>query len=200
MKEAKGKQTKGKQKIEMKKVEAYGDRMITFSKRKFGIYKKMNEIVALCDVEAVFLVFSQAGKPYSFANPSMEEVVGRLMNPSNPESSAKDDNSNTRPLVEAYKKKQIESLMKKYMELLEELDMENEKAKLCKESRNEKEIDKMWWNFTSEDLSVEKLEQRHQPFFELRDRLCDMRLSRLGKDGDGSFSGSEGRHCGGGEA
>ncbi|KAF8092038.1 hypothetical protein N665_0427s0017 [Sinapis alba] len=40
------KHTKRKQKIEMKKVE---DRMITFSKRKSEIFKKMNDIVSLCD-------------------------------------------------------------------------------------------------------------------------------------------------------
>ena len=70
--------TKGKQKIEMKKVQVYVDRMVRSSKRKSGIFKKMNEIVSVCNVETSFLVFSDSGKPYTFAYPSLKEAVGQL--------------------------------------------------------------------------------------------------------------------------
>lgn len=194
-KQAKGRKTKGKQKIEMKKVENYGDRMITFSKRKAGIFKKINELVAMCDVEVAFLIFSQAKKSYTFAHPSMQEVADRLKNPSRQEPLAKDD---TGPLVEAYKKRRFHDLIKKMEALEEELPMDLEKLKLLKESRNEKKLDKMWWNFPSKGLSVEELKQRHQAIVELRDNLCDnMALLRLGKDG-GSSSVRVGRRLSGG--
>ncbi|ESQ49676.1 hypothetical protein EUTSA_v10022229mg [Eutrema salsugineum] len=196
MKHTKGKQTKGKQKIEMKVVETYADRMITFSKRKSGIFKKMNEIITLCDVEAAFMVFSQAGKPYTFAHPSMEKVVGLLRH----EPSSKDV-TNTGALVEAYKRQRIEELMKKYVDLVEELEMEKENVKNLKGSRFEKKLDKMWWNIPSEGLSMEELKQRHQAFVELHDSLCAINIQRLGKDCDGSSSGHVERgHCGEGEA
>lgn len=197
MKQTKGRQTKGKQKIEMKKVENYGDRMITFSKRKAGIFKKMNEIIAMCNVEVAILVFSQAGKPYTFAHPSMEEVSARLKNPSGLEPVAKDDLG---PLVEAYKKRRIHDLIKKMEALDEELAMVVEKMKVMKESRKEKMLDEMWWNFPSEGLSVKELQQRYQAFVELNDNLCDMVLSRSGKDdGDDSSSGHEGCGYSGGD-
>ncbi|CAH8387374.1 unnamed protein product [Eruca vesicaria subsp. sativa] len=76
------KHTKGRQKIEMMKVEAYRDRMATFSKRKSGIFKKMNEMITQCNVEMAFMVFTETGKLYTFANPSVEEALGRLKSPS----------------------------------------------------------------------------------------------------------------------
>ncbi|CAD5322020.1 putative transcription factor MADS-type1 family [Arabidopsis thaliana] len=195
-KQAKGRKTKGKQKIEMKKVENYGDRMITFSKRKTGIFKKMNELVAMCDVEVAFLIFSQPKKPYTFAHPSMKEVADRLKNPSRQEPLERDD---TRPLVEAYKKRRLHDLVKKMEALEEELAMDLEKLKLLKESRNEKKLDKMWWNFPSEGLSAKELQQRYQAMLELRDNLCDnMAHLRLGKDCGGSSSVRVGRRVSGG--
>ncbi|CAN6888871.1 unnamed protein product [Brassica oleracea] len=88
--------TKGKQKIEMKKVGAYAARMVRFSKRKSGLFKKMNEIVSLCNVETSFLVFSDSGKPYTFAYPSLKEAVGQFKNPLRDEPSA---TINTGPLM-----------------------------------------------------------------------------------------------------
>ncbi|KAF8053266.1 hypothetical protein N665_1437s0002 [Sinapis alba] len=151
------KHTKGKQKIEMKKVEGYKDRMIHFQ-------NKMNEIVTLCDVEASFLVFSQTGKPHTFAHPSMEDVVGRVNSSLRHEPSGKDD-SNTESIVEAYKRQNIEELMKKYDDLAEELEIDYEKEKMLKESKSE------WWNIPDEGLSVEELKRRHQMFIELHNIL-----------------------------
>lgn len=190
------KQTKGKQKIEMKIVEPYADRMITFSKRKSGIFKKMNELITLCDVEAAFLVFSERGTPYTFANLSIEELAGRINNPSRQEPPHKD---NIEQIIEAYKKQMIEDLVKKIEPLEEELAMVNEKLKLLKKSRNEKDFDKVWWNTPLEDLSMEECKQRHQAFVELHDTLFDMALSRLSKNGGASSSGQVGRrHSGDG--
>ncbi|CAA7041100.1 unnamed protein product [Microthlaspi erraticum] len=183
-KQTKEKQTKGKQKIEIKKVESYGDRMITFSKRRSGIFKKMNEISTLCDVESAFLVYSQAGKPYSFSHPSMNQVAIRLNNPSRQEPSAKDDNK-TMPLFEAYKRKKIEELMKIYVERVDEFAMLKEMENMLMESIEEQKLDNMWWNIPLDGLSMEDLELRHQTVVELHDTVAQ---SQLGKDGGG--------HCG----
>jgi len=128
----------------------------------------MNELVAMCDVEVAFLIFSQPKKPYTFAHPSMKEVADWLNNPSRQEPLEKD---NTGPLVEAYKKQRFHDFIKKMEALEEELAMDLEKLKLLKESRNEKKLDKMWWNFPSEGLSVKELQERHQAMLELRDNL-----------------------------
>lgn len=160
----------------------------------------MNEIITLCGVEGAVLIFPQAEKPYSFANPSMEKVADRLKNHSRHELSAEDKINNTGQVVEACKNQMIENLFQKYMDLSEELGMEKEKVKLLKESRNEKGIKKMWWNFKVANLTVEQMEQRHQAFVELRNNLCDMTFSLSGKDGDHSSSGFGSGHCGSDEA
>ncbi|KAF8058288.1 hypothetical protein N665_1248s0009 [Sinapis alba] len=179
------KHTKGKQKIEMKKVEAYVDRTITFSKRKSGILKKMNEIVSLCNVETTFLVFSEAKKPYTFAHPSLEEAFDRFKNPLRHEPSAA--SANIGPLVEAYKRQRNHDLMKKYIGLVEELEMENEKVKIMKKSKKENDKETVWWNISTEGLNVEELKKRCQAFVELHVSLSDMALQRFGKDGENIF-------------
>ncbi|MFQ6652748.1 hypothetical protein Gotur_024469 [Gossypium turneri] len=67
--------TKGKQKIEIKIIENADDRLIAFSKRRTGIYKKISEPSTLCVGEILFIIFSLAGKPYSFGHPSFESVA-----------------------------------------------------------------------------------------------------------------------------
>ncbi|KAF2314668.1 hypothetical protein GH714_028385 [Hevea brasiliensis] len=47
-----GKKTKGRQKIEMKKIENEDDRLITFSKRRSGIYRKLVNSSLLQEPEA----------------------------------------------------------------------------------------------------------------------------------------------------
>ncbi|KAL0691789.1 hypothetical protein Bca4012_091468 [Brassica carinata] len=194
------KNTKGKQKIEMKEVEDYENRMTTFSKRKTGIFKKMSELVALCGVEAAFVAFSETGKSHTFAHPSMEDAVGRLKSPLIDESPRKDD-TNTDSLVGAYKRQKNEELKKLYADFAEELEMEEEKEKKLKKSKSDKRFDKKWWNAEDESFSVEELKRRHQAFIELHNSLCGKALQRSGKDGDDSSSCPAGHgHFGGSQA
>ncbi|KAJ6707710.1 AGAMOUS-LIKE 58-RELATED [Salix viminalis] len=93
-----GKHTKGRQKIAIKRIENGDDRLITFSKRRSGIYKKASELVTLCGAEVAVLVFSPAGKPFSFGHPSLESLANRLLG----QNMAPSDN--THPLVEAHRK------------------------------------------------------------------------------------------------
>lgn len=144
--------------------------MITFSKRRSGIFKKMNEISTLCDVESAFLVYSQAGKPYTFSHPSMKQLAVRLNSPSRQEPSARDDNKTT-PLFEAYKRKRIEELMKIYVDRVDEFVMVKEKENMLRELVDEQKLDNMWWNIPLDGLSVEELKLRHQTVVELQDTV-----------------------------
>ncbi|GMN43302.1 hypothetical protein TIFTF001_012503 [Ficus carica] len=73
------KQTRGKQKIAMKMIEEEDNCLITFSKRRDGIFKKASEIVALCGPEVGVIIFSPSGKPFSFGQPSPDVVMDKLM-------------------------------------------------------------------------------------------------------------------------
>ncbi|KAK9016580.1 hypothetical protein V6N11_079075 [Hibiscus sabdariffa] len=55
-----GKKTKGKQKIDMKIIEKEDEKLVTFSKRRSRIYKKISEITILCGTNILFICFSPA--------------------------------------------------------------------------------------------------------------------------------------------
>ncbi|CAM0910475.1 unnamed protein product [Alopecurus aequalis] len=73
---ANGKKTKGRQSIEIRRVENKASRQVTFSKRKTGVWKKAAEIAVLCGARVAVVVFSEAGKAYAFGSPSVEAVLG----------------------------------------------------------------------------------------------------------------------------
>nr|KJB66208.1 hypothetical protein B456_010G133100 [Gossypium raimondii] len=73
---------KERKKIEIKIIENVDDRLIAFSKRRTGIYKKISELSTLCGGEILFIILSPAGKPYSVGHPSVESVAKHFSNAS----------------------------------------------------------------------------------------------------------------------
>lgn len=69
----------GRQKIEIKRIENEEARQVCFSKRRAGLFKKANELSILCGAQVSLLVFSPAGKPFSFGHPSVDHVVDRYL-------------------------------------------------------------------------------------------------------------------------
>ncbi|ONK65575.1 uncharacterized protein A4U43_C07F38500 [Asparagus officinalis] len=69
----------GRQKIEIKRIENEEARQVCFSKRRAGLFKKANELSILCGAQVSLLVFSPAGKPFSFGHPSVDYVVDLLV-------------------------------------------------------------------------------------------------------------------------
>ncbi|XP_019237490.1 PREDICTED: MADS-box transcription factor 23-like [Nicotiana attenuata] len=56
----------GKKKIEIKKITKESSRMVTFSKRRKGLFKKAVELESKTSgVQVAVLVFSPTGKPYT---------------------------------------------------------------------------------------------------------------------------------------
>ncbi|KAJ0989219.1 hypothetical protein J5N97_007575 [Dioscorea zingiberensis] len=75
----KKRKSKGRQKIEIKKIEKEEARQICFSKRKAGIFKKANELAVLCGAEVGIVAFSPAGKAFSFGHPNIHPVIDRYL-------------------------------------------------------------------------------------------------------------------------
>ncbi|GMN54346.1 hypothetical protein TIFTF001_023473 [Ficus carica] len=69
----------GKRKIPMAKIENDQSRMVSFSKRRNGLFKKANELSVLTGTRTAVLVLSQAGRPYVFGSPSLESVVEQFL-------------------------------------------------------------------------------------------------------------------------
>ncbi|XAR73008.1 hypothetical protein NMG60_11019845 [Bertholletia excelsa] len=69
--------TKGRQKIEIKKIEKASNRQVTFSKRRAGLFKKASELCVLTGAEVVVFVKSPGQRTYSFGHPSLDTLINR---------------------------------------------------------------------------------------------------------------------------
>ncbi|WOK99579.1 hypothetical protein Cni_G08291 [Canna indica] len=73
------KTTKGKQKIEIKRIEDEDARYISFSKRRNGVFAKASDISTLCGADLAILINSPTGRPHTFGSPAVEPVVERVL-------------------------------------------------------------------------------------------------------------------------
>ncbi|XP_065879475.1 floral homeotic protein AGAMOUS-like [Euphorbia lathyris] len=177
------KQSKGKQKIEMKKIENEEDRLISFSKRRSGIYKKSSELVTLCGAEIGFLVFSPAGKPFSFGHSSLESITNRFLGL---------PIENPNPVDEARRKIRIQELTQLHNEMISSLEDEKDKGiKLKKAMMKDKGKGKEanWWDARISELNLEDLRKLHARFEEVHTNLCK-KLSLENINGASSSSSS----------
>ena len=60
----------GRGKIEIKRIENSSNRLVTYSKRRNGIMKKVKEITVLCDAHVSLVIFASSGKMHEFCSPS----------------------------------------------------------------------------------------------------------------------------------
>ncbi|KAI5662093.1 hypothetical protein M9H77_21416 [Catharanthus roseus] len=58
----------GKKKIEIKKIEKESRRMVTFSKRRKGLFKKADELCSKTGAKVAIVVISASGKPYPYGD------------------------------------------------------------------------------------------------------------------------------------
>ncbi|EYU33456.1 hypothetical protein MIMGU_mgv11b022311mg [Erythranthe guttata] len=58
----------GRKKLEIKRIEDNGARMVCFSKRRNGLIKKAKELSVLCDVDVAAIIFSKRGKLFQFCS------------------------------------------------------------------------------------------------------------------------------------
>ncbi|KAL0695724.1 hypothetical protein Bca4012_062904 [Brassica carinata] len=53
--------------------------MVTFSKRRNGIYNKLSQLSILCGADVGCLIYSGSGKPFTFGSPSFDVVAQRFL-------------------------------------------------------------------------------------------------------------------------
>ncbi|TYI05011.1 hypothetical protein ES332_A10G058900v1 [Gossypium tomentosum] len=57
--------SRGRQRIEIKKLEVESKRQVTFSKRRQGLFKKAKELSTLCGADVGVLTISKSGRVYT---------------------------------------------------------------------------------------------------------------------------------------
>ncbi|KAL9330132.1 hypothetical protein ACSQ67_005135 [Phaseolus vulgaris] len=69
----------GRRRIEIAEVQNPNTKLVTFSKRRTGLFKKANELSVLCGAEVAIVMFSPGQKPYSYAHPSVDVVADKYL-------------------------------------------------------------------------------------------------------------------------
>ncbi|KAL4584417.1 hypothetical protein LXL04_009018 [Taraxacum kok-saghyz] len=58
----------GRRKLEIKRIQNKSSRLVAFSKRRSGLFKKARHLSVLCDVDVAAVVISDSGKVYEFSS------------------------------------------------------------------------------------------------------------------------------------
>ena len=79
----------GRRKIEIKKIESKVRLMVTLSKRQAGLFKKAQQLSQLSGATIAVLVFSPAGKPFTFSSGgNFDETIASSQGDQVPESTS----------------------------------------------------------------------------------------------------------------
>lgn len=146
------KKSKGRQKIQMARMEKESNLLVTFSKRRSGLFKKASELCILCGVEITIIVFSPGKKVFSFGHPSVEMIVDRFLKQNPPQYSS------TTQLMEAHRNANIHELNRQLAYDISHLEIEKNKSEELTKIRKEG-MDNHWWEAPIESLGLEELER-----------------------------------------
>ncbi|GAA0183828.1 MADS box transcription factor [Lithospermum erythrorhizon] len=151
----------GRQKIKIAKIEIKNHLQVTFSKRRSGLFKKASELCTLCGVEIGIIVFSPAGKVFSFGHPNVESIVKRFLTRNPP------PNSTTLQLIQAHRSASLGELNLQLTHLLDELESAQRKGTtldLMKEANQSQ----FWWESPIDKLGLHELEKLRDSMQELK--------------------------------
>ena len=174
------KKTKGKQKINIKKIEKDEDRSVTLSKRLNAIYTMIIELSILCGVEVAFIGYSCSGKPYTFGSPSFQAVAERFLN------GDASSSSSSSLVMNAHKQAKIQELCKKYNRLVEELKVDEVKVKKAAALAETRAVNKdAWWKADPNDVKDhEKAKKMMEKYQELKEKLREEVALRIKRGHD----------------
>ncbi|KAH7425795.1 hypothetical protein KP509_11G071800 [Ceratopteris richardii] len=141
----------GRAKIEIKKIENPSARQVCFSKRRVGLIKKASELSILCGSEVGIIVFSQAGKAFSFGHPCIDYVIDKTLE---------------RPVsVDSDKIEAISRLENEYNALLQELEVEKDRYHALQKQVHLDHFNRShcwmpnWWEEPVDAMSIFELKQ-----------------------------------------
>ncbi|CAK9144991.1 unnamed protein product [Ilex paraguariensis] len=153
----------GRQKIKIAKIEIKNHLQVTFSKRRSGLFKKASELCTLCGVEIAIIVFSPAGKVFSFGHPGVDSIVDRFMITRNPPLTP----SQTLHLVEAHRNASVRELNLQLTQVLNELEAEKTRGDVLDNMRKASRS-QHWWEAPIDELGLNEVEQLRDSMEELK--------------------------------
>ncbi|KAJ6959390.1 agamous-like MADS-box protein AGL62 [Populus alba] len=153
--------SKGRQKLEMVKIPNESNLMVTFSKRRSGLFKKASELCTLCGAEVSMIVFSPGKKVFSFGHPSVEKVMERYVSGNIPQ------NSGAFHLIEAHRNARVHELNMQLTQAANQLEVEKKRGEDLDRMRKASQS-RNWWENPIQELSLEQLEQLKASLLDLK--------------------------------
>nr|GMC48944.1 agamous-like MADS-box protein AGL62 [Ipomoea batatas] len=154
----------GRQKIKIEKIEMKNHLQVTFSKRRSGLFKKASELCILCGVEVAIIVFSPAGKVFSFGHPNVELITDRFLSGNQHPLSS---NNATLQLVEAHRSATVRELNLQLSQMMAESEIERKRGEALDEMRKESRR-QHWWEAPVCELGLPELRQVRDAMEELK--------------------------------
>ncbi|XP_042507020.1 agamous-like MADS-box protein AGL61 [Macadamia integrifolia] len=159
----------GRQKIEIKRINCEASRQVTFSKRRVGLFKKASELCTLCGAQTAILVFSPAGKVFSFGHPGVESIIERYLTAND---LAPEAGEAALPLVDAHSSARVRELNRHYTEVLNQLETEKKRAEALQQSAVEAARQgRPWWEAPIEEMAMPELQQLEMSMDDLKKNM-----------------------------
>uniref|UniRef100_A0A7N0ZRB9 MADS-box domain-containing protein n=1 Tax=Kalanchoe fedtschenkoi TaxID=63787 RepID=A0A7N0ZRB9_KALFE len=147
---------KGRRKIKMAKMEKESNLLVTFSKRRSGLFKKASELCTLCGVQIAIIVFSPGKKVFSFGHPNVETIVDRYLTSPNFSSPQPNNNSNIN-MLEAHRSAKIQELNAEVTQVTTQLESEKKRGEALDKMRKMNQ-NKCWWENNVSELNLAQLQ------------------------------------------
>ncbi|KAF3786424.1 Agamous-like MADS-box protein [Nymphaea thermarum] len=160
-----GRSRMGRQKIEIKKIMNEEARQVCFSKRRNGLIKKAGELCILCGAEVAIIVFSPAGKAFSYGDPSVDAVINRFLDPSTHVPSPPD----------AHRACTIQELNSQHDTLVQQIEAEKKRHVELQKQHQSEGVSRVgsYWDADVENLSPDQLQEFMAALEEMRSALAN---------------------------
>ncbi|KAD5803477.1 hypothetical protein E3N88_14837 [Mikania micrantha] len=161
----KKKTTKGRKKIEIKKIEETNSRQVTFSKRRTGLFKKASELCVLTGAQIAILVNSPGGRVFAFGHPNADVLIDRYLKTNNKNNEITTTTTRTAGVQQPIPMKEFNQ---HYVEVSRELEAEKKRREMIPSSSGG---GLRWFEEGTDGLEVEELEQYLWSLVELKKKV-----------------------------
>ncbi|KAM3694810.1 hypothetical protein ACB098_07G083000 [Castanea mollissima] len=155
----------GRKKTGCTKILSKSHRHVTFSKRRSGLFKKASELCTLCGAEIAIVVFSPAGKVFSFGHPNVEPILDRFLT-GNPKLGSK-----KHQLIEAHQNANVRELNNYLTQIINQVEAEKKYGEALDHLRGANQR-QCWWEAPINELGLHELEQLRVSIEELKKNVA----------------------------
>ncbi|KAG4907688.1 hypothetical protein GLYMA_20G136500v4 [Glycine max] len=155
------KKSRGRQKIEMKKMSNESNLQVTFSKRRSGLFKKASELCTLCGADVALVVFSPGEKVFSFGHPNVDAVIDRYLGRAPP----------TESFIEAHRVANVRELNAQLTQINNHLNNERKRAEELNLMKKGAQA-QLWWARPLDGMSIAQLKQFKAALEELKKQVA----------------------------